>query len=188
MRSATAPSPNPQEAATAPTVTPIQETSGADAENEPSSSSSGQHAERGTRRSYTPGCLDILFGPKGIGAERAKDAQGHEHTREEVNRRLRWKGRAHFPSADDTSIRKADRALESKPRSQSMQAAPLVHFQESVSCCSYGSESPPEEVRQRSKSHTEVLVDRPHFHRLPSAQGAPKGLIASLGTHHVNAS
>lgn len=46
--------------------------------------------ESGSRRSYTPGCFDILFGPKGIGAEKAKDAQGHEHTREEVNRRLRW--------------------------------------------------------------------------------------------------
>ncbi|EER07446.1 hypothetical protein Pmar_PMAR020608 [Perkinsus marinus ATCC 50983] len=144
--------------------------------------------ESGSRRSYTPGCFDILFGPKGIGAEKAKDAQGHEHTREEVNRRLRWKGRAHFPSADVNAIRKAKVGSKTELRSQSMQAAPLVHFQESVSYCSFGSESPPEQVAHQCKNRTEVLVDRPHFHRLPSAQDAPKGIIASLGAHHVNAS
>mmetsp|Transcript_14523 Transcript_14523/g.14323 ORF Transcript_14523/g.14323 Transcript_14523/m.14323 type:complete len:87 (+) Transcript_14523:151-411(+) len=79
-------------------------------------------------------------------------------------------------------------ALKTKPRSKSMQATPTVHFQESVSFCSFDSESPLEEVRRLYRSRTDVLDDHPHFHRLPSARDAPKSLIASLGTHHVNGS
>ncbi|KAF4672472.1 hypothetical protein FOL47_000471 [Perkinsus chesapeaki] len=144
---------------------------------------------KGASHHYTPGCFDMFFGPKGIGADKARDAQGHEHTREEVNRRLRWKGRGHFPSADDIAIRKAEESLSAvKTRSQSMQAHHIVHFQESVSCCSFGSENPPTEVAHRLRSSTENLIDRPHMHRLPSATSAPKDLIASFGTHHVNGS